>query len=332
MKKRIKLFSIVALSAILLTACGNKNGAEAPNKEGGVDWPKKPVNVVLHAAAGGDTDFNARTFAEYFEKVTGQPMVVTNMPGASGTASTEHVKQSAPDGYTALFVHTGPLIVNKVSGLIDYNFTAFDVASIPAVDEGTVLVLSKKSGITSVKQLVEKLKAEPESVVLGTEFGNYSHLQALMIEDAAGIKFKAVDVGSAADKITNLLGGRIDCSIITYGTVKDYLQTGDMVAVAQFGEEKNPNLGDIPTLKESGVDVAMDKPYIIAFPKGTDPQIVEKMSEVSLEIAKNPEYAEKLKKGFNQEAKAYGKDEAIERLQKQEDEFMKYQEILKKAN
>lgn len=319
---------LTGLCAAALVACGGKKDGGA---SAAASWPNKPMEVVLHAAAGGDTDFNARTFGEFFEKETKKPFVVTNMPGASGLAATESIKSTPANGYKALFTHSGPLVVNYVSGVADYDFKEFDVASIPAVDGGSVLVASKQSGITSFQDLIEKAKANPETVIYGTEFGGFTHLQVLMLQDKAGMKLKLADIGSTADKVTNLLGGRIEVASIAYGSVKDYITNGDMVALAQYNEERNPYLGDVPTAKECGIDMVMDNPYIIAFPKGTDPEIIAKMSELSAKIAGNPEYAEKLKNGFSQQAKVYTTEDAKAYLQKIEDEYMQYKDMLRKS-
>jgi len=103
MKKFGKIFLMGLCAATILSGCGGK-------KDGGKDaaavWPNKPVEVVLHASAGGDTDFNARTFGEFFEKETKKPLVVTNMPGASGLAATESIKATPANGYKALFTHS----------------------------------------------------------------------------------------------------------------------------------------------------------------------------------------------------------------------------------
>lgn len=333
-----KVLSLLLVSTLLfgLVACGGSTSdvnEEKPQAEAtDVAWPEKPVNAVLHASAGGDTDFNARQFGEYFEKITGQPLVITNMPGASGVASTEYIRQADTDGYTVAFMHTGPMIVNYVSGLVDYNFDDFDVAAIPAVDGGTVLVTSSETGLENMDDLINELKASPGSLVFGTELGNYSHLQLLILQDLADIEFKTADVGSAADKVTNLLGGRIDVAAISYGNIKDYLETGDLVALGQFNEERNPYLGDVPTMTEQGIDMVMDKPYILAFPKGTDEDIVRKMSDIVLEVSKDESYGEALKNGFSQEVKVYDKEESKNILENILSDYMKYQDELKAAN
>lgn len=329
MNKKISKIILLGIATIgLLSACGKDGGSAKSEAE---NWPKRPMEVVLHASAGGDTDFNARTFGEFFEKETKKPFVVTNMPGASGLAATENIKATKPDGYKALFTHSGPMVVNYVSGVAEYDFKEFDVSCIPAVDSGTVLVASKQSGIKSLNDLVEKSKAAPQSIIYGTEFGGYSHLQVLMLQDKAGVELKLADIGSTADKVTNLLGGRIDVASIAYGSVKDYVKNGDMIALAQYNEVRNQNLADIPTAKEQGVDMVMDNPYIIAFPKGTDPAIVQKMSEVAVKIGQNSEYAEKLKNGFSQEVRVLNTQEAKEYLQKIEDTYLQYKDQLRNS-
>lgn len=328
MKRNVLAISLAAvMTAGTLTACSGGSSAGSSAKG---EWPSKAVQVVVTASAGGDTDFNARTFATYFEKYTGQPMVITNTPGGGGSVATSEVKDAKADGNKLLFCHTGQMIVNEVAELIDYNMDSFDVACIPAIDKGTVLVASKQSKVASLEDLVSRAKAEPGKISYASELGGYSHLQGLILMDRAGIDLKILDIGSASDKITNLLGGRVDLAAISYGSVKDYVQTGDLVILAQYNEERNENLGDVPTFKESGIEFVMEKPYIISFPKGTDPAIVTKMNEVTKQIAADPDYAKDLLEGYNQPVDFLEKEAAVKLLTETRDNYMQFQEILTK--
>lgn len=293
-------------------------------------WPSRPVQVIVPAGAGGDTDFNARQMARFFEKITGKPMVVTNVNGGGGTIGMSQVESAAPDGNTLFFAHTGMMIINEVSGMTDHKFdTKLDVACIPAIDKGVVLIGSKKSGLKTVKDVVDKAKAAPNTVIYGTEMGGYSHLQGLIFQKKAGIALKFVDVGSASDKITSLLGGRIDLSSISFGPVKDYATTGDMTMLAQYNDVPNPLLGNIKTFKDQGTPLDMSKPYIIAFPKGTDPEIIKKMADVMQQITKDPAYAKALEDGFKQPVSFLHTKEANDMLNKVRNDFMQYKDVLR---
>ncbi|MFV9656457.1 tripartite tricarboxylate transporter substrate binding protein [Pseudomonas sp. NY15366] len=295
-----------------------------------VKWPTRPIQVVVIANPGGDTDFNARTMAKYFNQITGKTMVVTNVAGGGGTLAAEQVKGAAADGNTILFTHPGQLIVNEVAGLTEDSYEVFDISCIAGVDKSTVFVASKQSGVTSMQDLVDKSKANPGSITYGTEMGSFSHLQGLMLEKLSGAKLKMVDGGTVADRVVGMLGGRLDMGAITYGSVQDYVQGGQMVALGQPNAERNAMLGDVPTLKEQGLDITMDKPYVVAFPKGTDPAIVKKMSDIMQQITEQPAYAEDLKK-FKQPVAFYGTEEAKQILAKTREDFMQFKDELRKA-
>lgn len=298
---------------------------------GDTNWPTRTINVIIGASPGGDTDFNARTMARFFEEITGTSMVITNMPGGGATIASSEVRHSEPDGYTMLFGHTGHLIVTEVSGLADYGIDDFEICCVPAIDQGAVLVASRQSGIESVADLVARTEEEPGSVIFGTEFGGYSHLQGLIFQRETGADMQFVDTGSAAEKIASLLGGRIHVGGIAYGAIQDYHAAGEMVVLGQPNDEPNPLLGDIPTFVEQDVDFVMNNPYIIAFPAGTDEEIVARMGEIMQQITEIPEYAQALEEGFRQPVSFLPQEAAMERLHAIRDDYMSYRDALQDA-
>jgi tripartite-type tricarboxylate transporter receptor subunit TctC len=321
------------IRATLLSALVGMGGIAAQSTAFAADasnWPNRPIQVVVIANPGGDTDFNARMMAKYFNQITGKNMVVTNVAGGGGTLAAEQVKGAAADGNTILFTHPGQLIVNEVAGLSDDSFEAFDIACIAGVDKGAAFVAATESGITSVQDLVAKAKAKPESITYGTEMGSFSHIQGLMFEQITGAKLKMVDAGTVSEKVVALLGGRIDLGAISYGSVQDYINGGQMVALGQPNAERNALLGDVPTFKEQGVDFIIDKPYVVAFPKGTDAAIVAKMADIMKQITEQPEYAEELKK-FKQPVAYYGTAEAKAILTKTRNDFMQFKDVLRQS-
>ena len=91
--------------------CGNSPDTpadDASSEDGGTDWPTKSINMIVPMGAGGDTDFNARTYAKYLEDVLGETVVVTNITGNGGALGSEEVKNASPDGYTCLFITSSP--------------------------------------------------------------------------------------------------------------------------------------------------------------------------------------------------------------------------------
>ncbi|MHA6494102.1 tripartite tricarboxylate transporter substrate binding protein [Pseudomonas borbori] len=312
------------MSAMLTFTAGSTFAADAPN------WPTRPVQVVVIANPGGDTDFNARMMAKYFNQITGKTMVVTNVAGGGGTLAAEQVKGAAADGNTILFTHPGQLIVNEVAGLTEDSYETFDVCCFAGVDKSTVFVASKDAGVNTMQELIDKSKAAPGSITYGTEMGSFSHAQGLMLEKLSGIKLKMVDGGTVSDRVVGMLGGRLDLGAITYGSVQDYVNGGQMVALGQPNDARNPLLGDVPTLKEQGLDLTMDKPYVVAFPKGTDPAIVAKMADLMKQITEIPEYAEDLKK-FKQPVAYFGTEDAKAILAKTRDDFMQFKDEMRQG-
>jgi tripartite-type tricarboxylate transporter receptor subunit TctC len=312
------------MSAMLTFTAGSAFAADALN------WPTRPVQVVVIANPGGDTDFNARMMAKYFNQITGKTMVVTNVAGGGGTLAAEQVKGAAADGNTILFTHPGQLIVNEVAGLTEDSYETFDVSCFAGVDKSTVFVASKDADVNTMQELIDKSKATPGSITYGTEMGSFSHAQGLMLEKLSGIKLKMVDGGTVSDRVVGMLGGRLDLGAITYGSVQDYVNGGQMVALGQPNEARNPLLGDVPTLKEQGLDLTMDKPYVVAFPKGTDPAIVAKMADLMKQITEIPEYAEDLKK-FKQPVAYFGTEDAKAILAKTRDDFMQFKDEMRQG-
>ena len=214
MKKMIKkvLFGALLVGAVAVMGACSETVEGTEKDSGGKDkssYPTKPIEIVVPAGAGGDTDLNTRTMAKYLEKELGTTMIITNVNAAGGTTGTKKVLDSKPDGYTVLSYHNSTLI-SKILGLVDYTYSDFDVAGMGVMDKGNAFVVNNKSEFKSLDDLIAFAKENPEKVTVATEVGSFTHLQLLAFEAATGTKFNIVDVGGASDKITALLGGRID--------------------------------------------------------------------------------------------------------------------------
>ncbi len=294
---------------------------------GETKWPEQPVEFVVPANPGGDSDINLRVFLKYLEKELGQSMVVVNMAGAAGAVGMNNVRQAKPNGYRALWYHSGALIA-QIMEFVDFFIPdAFEVAAMPVIDKSNCFAANAKAPFNNIKELVEYAKANPGKVSFGTESGSFTHLHILALEDASGAKFNVVDAGTASEKVTALLGGRIDVIGTQYGLIKGYIQDNKFKCVGILSDQRLAGAPDVPTFADSGYKLVFDKFFYIAFPKGTDKAIIEKMNAASKKVAANPDYIKDCQNNFVN-ANYFGVDEGNRYIREQDALYRKYEKAL----
>ncbi len=293
------------------------------------NYPTKAIQVVVPAAPGGDTDLNCRIMAKYLEKELGQPVVIVNVNGAGGSLGSRKVKDSAPDGYTALFFHPS-MFLNKIMGLVDYSFGDFENAGIGVMDNTNIFVVNASSPYKNLNDLIEAAKARPGKIKFATETGGFTHLQILAFQDETNTKLNVVDVGSASQKIVALLGKQVDMIGISYGVIKDYVASGRFRVIGVMSEETNPLIPAVKTFKEQGVNISFPKFFYYLFPKGTPQAIVAKFSAAVAKVDANPAAQAELNK-FMVSAQYMGTAEAIKYMTAQEATYMKYRDLMTNA-
>jgi len=293
------------------------------------NYPTKAIQVIVPAGPGGDTDLNCRLMAKYLEKELGQPVVIVNVNGAGGTLGTRKVKDSAPDGYTALFFHPS-MFLNKILGLVDYNFTAFENAGIGVLDNTNIFVVNASSPYKSITDVIAASKAKPGSIKFATETGGLTHIQALAFESEANVKMNIVDVGSASQKIVALLGKQVDMIGISYGIIKDYVASGRFRVVGVFADERNPAFPTVPTFKEQGVNLSFTKFFFYLFPKGTPQDIIAKFDAALAKVAANKDLQDELAK-FMVSPTYVKPADAIKYMTEQEALYNKYKDLITNA-
>lgn len=307
MKKSIKKIVSACLAMVLcfgLVACGSSQTAAttaaAPAQttagvEPGAsaaaetDWPKKDITIVVPFNAGGDTDFHARLLAQYAAEKLGVNVIVENVAGANGSQGMMQVLDSDPDGYTALFFHDS-MLTNNLVGTCEYNYTDLKLCAATISDNSYVLAVNKKSGWTTLNDVVEAAKAKPGDLLYASSVGGYSYYLGRKFEVENGVDFNIVDAGGGTDRNAALLAGTIDTNCNPYGVMKSYFDSGDFIAVANLAEERNPLFPDVPTAKEQGFDWVAERHYFLSFPKDTDDAIVSKMEGIIQEVCSDPEF------------------------------------------
>src|SRR5918995_283131 len=229
-------------------------------------YPDRPIKMIVPWAAGGDTDNIFRPFAAELQKHIGQPVVVANVGGASGTTGAREAKAAAPDGYTVYAVHDY-IHLTFYAGISDVKYTDFEPICLVAATP-SVLTASAKTPWKNWKELADDAKKRPGEITVGATLGSTSHIFPAMIEKAAGLKFKYVSYDGLAPRMNALLGGHINLTDSNL-TQKGKVEGGLLRFLAIASEKRDPEIPDVPTLKELGVDVSYEVVRGLLVPKGT---------------------------------------------------------------
>lgn len=259
-----------------------------PTEPTAFEWPTGSIEVINPSAAGGETDTYGRIFQRYMEAELGVTMPTVNMAGGGGTLATNEVASSSADGSRALVFHNGYLI-NNLMGLSDLDLDNMCMAAIAVADATQIFFAAADQPYEDLKELIEYVKGGGE-VNVATEVGSFTHFQLLMLEAAGDVKFDIVDAGSTPEKIAAMLAGDIDIMGSNWATMKDYVANGDLKPLALLADERHPSCPDVPTAKELGYDIIVEKFFFYAFPGDTDPAIVEAFNAAAQRVSENPEY------------------------------------------
>lgn len=284
-----------------------------------VDYPVKPIQVIVPTGTGGDTDINARLLAKYLQKYIGKPVIVTNVTGAGGVIGSRQVKDSAPDGYTALFFHYGTLTQTLMKTADFYLLDDFEVRGIPLLDD-TGVIVGKAGKYKDIAELMADAKARPGEVNFAMETGTVAHLIAYILQDAGGVDFNIIDTGVAANKNAALLSGQSDAFFAVYLGVKSFVESNDFALLGILADERNPGLPEVKTLKEQGVDFSLPKFFYFAFPKGTPEEVMDVFNDALRKVCADPE----AKKDFEKFLLTLGyveRDDAVKLIEKTKDIF-----------
>ncbi len=256
-------------------------------------YPERPVKVVVPWAAGGDTDNIFRPFAPAMQKQLGQTVLIANVGGASGTKGAREAKEAPADGYT-LYVAHEYIHSTYYTGVADVQYSDFDpicmIASTPSV-----LTASPKTPWKDAKELLADAKAKPGQITVGATLASTSHFFPALIEKAAGVKFKYVSYEGLAPRMNAILGGHIDLTDSNL-TQKGKVDAGQLKFLAIATEKRHPEMPNVPTLKELGVNVVYDVNRGLLAPKGTPAAVLAKLESSCAQATKDPEFAEAMKR------------------------------------
>lgn len=259
----------------------------------GAAYPDRPIKLIVPWGAGGDTDVIYRVFAPVMQKYLGGTIVIANVGGASGTKGAKEAKSSPPDGYTIFAIHDS-IHSTYYTGVADVNYWDFEPICLVSATP-SILTAAPSTPWKTIKDLIADAKAHPGTITVGATLGSTSHFFPAMVARAAGLKFKYVSYEGTAARMNALLGGHIDLAESNL-TQKGKADAGQLKFLAIATEQRLPEIPNVPTLKELGIDVEYAVNRGLVAPKGTPGPVLAKLRSACGQAAKEPEVAEAFKK------------------------------------
>jgi tripartite-type tricarboxylate transporter receptor subunit TctC len=276
-------------TALLMTACVIGYGAQAQEK-----YPSRPVTFIVPFPPGGSVDLTARALAPSLEKVLGQPVIVQNRSGASGQIGTRAVAVAAPDGYTLLVSTTQISVLPAVDEVFArppaFTFGQFTPIARLSADP-VMLVVNAKRPWNTLQELIADAKKNPGAIDYSSG-GLYgaTHIPVEMFAQAAGIKMQHIPTQGGGPAMTAALGNHVALLVSHTGVAKPQTDNGAMRALANFGDKRVSVYADVPTLKESGIDVEYFLWQGLFAPAKTPEPILKVLREAVEKAATSPEF------------------------------------------
>lgn len=254
-------------------------------------FPTQPIRLIVSQAAGSNTDVVARLMAEPMARKLGQPVVVENRAGANGVIATTYIKQQRPDGHTIALVGVSLLTFNPYL----YSNLPYDPARdftyiAPVSDTPFVLIVSPKSGLTSLADFVARAKAQPGRLTFSSAgIGNSTHLATEMLADRTGIQLTHVPYAGTTQAITAVMTGEVDAMISVLGNALPQIRDRSLVPLAAVAAARSPDLPDLPTLTEAGVNAPVMPGWLaLVGPSGMPEPVVTVLNSAVSEALADP--------------------------------------------
>jgi tripartite-type tricarboxylate transporter receptor subunit TctC len=293
-RKSIGLLLIVLIMTVFVCGCGGTEKSADKGQTGGneatkVDFPTKPITLIVPYSAGGASDLSARPLADAASKILGQPIVVVNRPGGGGAVGAAEVARANPDGYTLLNGSSGPITLLPFTSNPGYSVGDL-IPVVRNTNIPVVFAVKKDSSINNLDELVEYMKANPGKVKFSTPgAGTSHHIAVAAFADKVGASINHVPYDGAAPAVAALLGDKVDVTCVGVAEIYAQFQNDTVKILGVTAEERETTyMPNEPTFKEQGYDFVTSVWYGIQAPKGTPAEVIKILEAAFLEAAKDP--------------------------------------------
>ncbi len=266
-------------AAIIVLVCAAVLSGHA--RAAGEDYPRKPVRIIVPYGPGGAGDLTIRLLANKLSQNLKQPFIIENRPSAGGISAMRALLSAPADGYTLGEMGNGQSISMSLFQNLSYDVLN-DFAQISVVASfAMLLAVPPASPYSSVKDLIEEARRVPGKLNLGAiNAGSTQNLSAHLFRQISGVQFTIVTYRTTPDLVTALLRGEVDLGFDYYAGFESTIGPDKLRIIATSGEERDPLLKDIPTVKESGLPgYAVTTWNGVGAPAGVPTQIINGLSD-----------------------------------------------------
>ena len=250
-----------------------------PRIASALDYPTRPVRLVVGFAPGGATDIAARLIGQWLSERLGQSFIVENRPGASTNIAAEAVINSPPDGYTLMVFSITNTINPALFTQLNFNF-ARDMSGVAGINSAPlVLEVNPAVPVKSVPELISYAKANPGKISLGNfGIGSSSHVVGELFKMTAGVNMVDVPYRGGAPMVTDLLGGQLQVAVDNLSGSIEHIRAGKLRALAVTTESRSPALPDVPALGEFLPGFEANSWIAVGAPHHTPAEIIDKLN------------------------------------------------------
>lgn len=284
-KRLATVASLLALASLSTNAYAQDN------------WPNKPVRIIVNAGPGSGSDASARIFSERLTKTFGQPFILDFKPGANGIVGTEAAAKSPNDGYTLLYTYTAAHVVNpSLYPKLSYDALK-DFTPIAQIGSGgNLLVVPASLPVNNLSEFIAYVKSKPADQLSYGSWGSGSggHLSMEALKQQTGLQIKHIPYKSSPASMTDLMGGVLDSAFAPVAVGLPLVQGGKLKAIAVSGPYRVPQLPDVKTMSEQGVNFDVAAYYAFVAPAGTPKSIIDRLNKEINGVLSAPDTVEKL--------------------------------------
>ena len=248
-------------------------------------WPSRPVTIIVPFPAGGSTDIVARLMAERFRAVFNGAFVIENKAGASGNLGATFAAKAPADGYTLLFSTSGPVATNVLIFKNPPINPLTDLTPIALVAEVPLLVaVNSKLPIHNIKELLDYDKANPGKLNFGhAGTGGMGHMASELLATLEDRKFNNIPYQGSAPVTKDLVAGMVDVAFDLAPSYIPQIQAGSIRAIAVTTSQRLPDLPDVPTIAEQGIQYEASSFVALLGPAGMPKDLVMKLNAAANE-------------------------------------------------